>query len=349
MRHPLVQSRADRARVPTAVPSCEILEDRRLLAAIGGFVYLDRDNDGVKDAGEPGISNVVVTLTGRTTAGVNITQTARTDANGFYGFFKLPAGTYNLKETQPAGYDDGKDTPGVIRPASVSNDFFCGIVLRAEDCPTNYNFGERPKVAPTPPPPPPPPPTPPPPAPTPPPPAVGVGSTATIGFWHNKNGQKLLTSLNGGPSAKNLGNWLATNFPRLWGAQAGANNLAGKTNAQVAAFFLQVFSAKGGPKTEAQALGLAFAVYVTDSDLAGTVARSFGFTVGSVGTGGARVNVGSAGTALGVANGSTLSVMQILQAVNAKATNGMIYPNNKTFRSQVNDLLSKINETFDRK
>ena len=36
-----------------------------------------------------------------------------------------------------------------------------------------------------------------------------------------------------------LGNWLATTFPNMYGA--GANNLAGKTNAEVAAFYTTLF------------------------------------------------------------------------------------------------------------
>ena len=63
------------------------------------------------------------------------------------------------------------------------------------------------------------------------------GDTATIGFWHNKNGQALIDSLNGGSTATALGNWLATQFPYLYGPQS-SNNLTGATNAQVAALFL---------------------------------------------------------------------------------------------------------------
>src|SRR5262249_13210010 len=71
---------------------------------------------------------------------------------------------------------------------------------------------------------------------------VGKGLTAGIGFWQNSNGQALLKSLNGGATATALSAWLAATFPNLYGASAGANNLTGKTNAQVAAFYLSQFN-----------------------------------------------------------------------------------------------------------
>ena len=86
---------------------------------------------------------------------------------------------------------------------------------------------------------------------TPPPPiTLGHGDTATIGFWHNKNGQALILSM---PNSPALANWLAGSFPCLYGIDAGANNLAGKSNTQIAAYFLTLFNVKG-QKTYAQVL-----------------------------------------------------------------------------------------------
>ena len=45
--------------------------------------------------------------------------------------------------------------------------------------------------------------------------------------------------MNGGSGATNLATWLATNFPYLYGASAGTNNLTGKTNKDVAALFIK--------------------------------------------------------------------------------------------------------------
>jgi hypothetical protein len=140
------------------------------------------------------------------------------------------------------------------------------------------------------------------------------GETATIGFWHNKNGQALIDSLNGGPSATNLANWLASEFPYLYGVNS-TTNLTNKTNADVAALFLQDFSVTG-MKTDAQILGAALATYVTNSTLAGNAAVSYGFVVSSTGTGSTTYNVGSYGTAIGLSNNTSYTVFALLQQAN---------------------------------
>jgi hypothetical protein len=178
------------------------------------------------------------------------------------------------------------------------------------------------------------------------------GQAATIGFWHNKNGQALLTSLNGGATAKNLGNWLATNFPNLWGANAGPNNLAGKTNAQVAAFYLTKFNVTG-QKLDAQVLSVAFATYATNTSLAGNIAAKYGFKVDAQGTGSATINIGSGGAAFGVANNSNLSVWQILRATDQLSAGGSgatqfdIYNGNQALRNIANTIFTYINEHGD--
>lgn len=73
-------------------------------AAIGDFVWKDLDGDGVQDAGEPGIAGVTVTLAGTTGNGNPITLTTMTGPNGEYLFPNLPAGTYAINFSTPAGY-----------------------------------------------------------------------------------------------------------------------------------------------------------------------------------------------------------------------------------------------------
>jgi fibronectin-binding autotransporter adhesin len=66
----------------------------------------------------------------------------------------------------------------------------------------------------------------------------GFGQTQDIDYWHNaEKGQALINSFNGGPTATALSAWLSSTFPNLYGATAGTNNLTGKTNAQMAAYF----------------------------------------------------------------------------------------------------------------
>lgn len=137
--------------------------------------------------------------------------------------------------------------------------------------------------------------------------SLGSADAATIGFWHNNNGQGLIDGVNGGPASTALGTWLATTFPNLYGS------LAGKTNAQVAAYYLTLFS---GNKTAAQIMAGALACYVTDPSLAGTTAVGYGFKSFAGGTGSLTFNVGSDGTAIGLTNNTTYTIAQLLLQVN---------------------------------
>jgi LPXTG-site transpeptidase (sortase) family protein len=72
-------------------------------AALGDFVWNDTNNNGLQDAGEPGIPGVTVTLydsTGTTVIGTPTT----TDANGYYHFTNLAPGNYVVGFTLPSGY-----------------------------------------------------------------------------------------------------------------------------------------------------------------------------------------------------------------------------------------------------
>ncbi len=92
------------------------------LGSISNLVFLDEDGDGVQDAGEPGVANVVVTV--RDAAGT-IVGTDVTDASGAYSVGNLPAGDYTVEfdlpgalsfTTQDAGGDDALDSD--VNPAT---------------------------------------------------------------------------------------------------------------------------------------------------------------------------------------------------------------------------------------
>jgi hypothetical protein len=170
----------------------------------------------------------------------------------------------------------------------------------------------------------------------------GVGSTATIGFWANKNGQAVITGLNGGPTATNLGTWLATNFPNLYGA-TGAN-LGGKTNTDVAAFFISQKNLSGLGKTYAQVLANALAIYVNDPTLNNTqsgqdLAKKYGFKV--QGTGNAVYDLGPGSNVLGLTGQQT--IFDIVKAIDNHSSNGII----QVDLSGVNIISDGINEKFD--
>jgi hypothetical protein len=90
---------------------------------------------------------------------------------------------------------------------------------------------------------------------------------------------------------------------------------------------------------------VALSVYATNATLDSTgVAAPYGFTVSGDGLGAAGVSVGSDGDAFGVANNTSMTVMDLLLATDAQAVNGVLYNGNATKRSHANDLFSAINQ-----
>ena len=86
-------------------------------ATLGDYVWVDQDGDGVQDADEPGIDDVVVTLYDASTD--NVLATTVTGDNpatsaveeGYYCFCMLPAGMYYLDFQLPTGFEfTGSDT-----------------------------------------------------------------------------------------------------------------------------------------------------------------------------------------------------------------------------------------------
>ncbi|MBX9578866.1 MAG: hypothetical protein K2X87_01035 [Gemmataceae bacterium] len=296
-------------------------------AAVSGYKFNDRNADGVWDRNgldngsgtaddEVGLSGWTIFVDYDADGVLDAGEpSAVTGSDGSYAIAGVRPGSYPVREVARAGWAQTTATPTVN--------------LLSGDRAANVNFGNVYGAV------------------------LARGDTATIGFWQNKNGQDLLKSLNGGPTAKALGNWLATNFPKLFGSSAGAgNNLANKTNAQVAAYFVTLFD-RAGPKVEAQVLATAFAVYVTDRELAGKdgggrdYAAQYGFTVTAAGIADKLVNVGGNGAAFGVADGTALTVRQLLDRANDRASGGLVWRGNGTKRGQVCDVFGGLNEAGD--
>ncbi len=85
-------------------------------ASLGDKVWLDANQNGIQDAGEAGIANVIVVLFNSSNTQV---ATTTTDASGNYSFTNLAPGTYSVQFTAPSGYtispkdqgtDDSKDS-----------------------------------------------------------------------------------------------------------------------------------------------------------------------------------------------------------------------------------------------
>jgi hypothetical protein len=74
----------------------EVVVNVTSLATIYGTVFEDRNGDGVQDAGESGIPDVLITL--------DKTVTTTTDLDGSYTFSTTVAGVHTVVETDPAVY-----------------------------------------------------------------------------------------------------------------------------------------------------------------------------------------------------------------------------------------------------
>ena len=112
-------------------------------ASLKGTVYFDRNDNGVQDAGEEGIENVVIELFDRDG---NLVASTTTDAQGNYCFDDLVAGEYKIREIQPENFVDGKESLGSVNTPGASasdnghvgDDEFCDIVLVGGDEGTEY-------------------------------------------------------------------------------------------------------------------------------------------------------------------------------------------------------------------
>ncbi len=94
----------NRAEVRTAelpAPLTDIAEDPVIVSAVGDFVWEDLNTDGLQNMGEPGVSNVTVTLYDPAS---NIVAVTTTDAAGGYRFDGLRPGDYTLAFAPPAGW-----------------------------------------------------------------------------------------------------------------------------------------------------------------------------------------------------------------------------------------------------
>ncbi|HEX2916673.1 MAG TPA: SdrD B-like domain-containing protein [Chloroflexia bacterium] len=112
-------------------------------ATLSGEVFDDANGNGSKDAGENGLGNVTVTLTGTDDLGNPVSLTTATAADGSYSFGNLRPGSYTVTETQPSGYSTTQDKAGSAGgTASNPTDTISGISLNSGTSATGYTFGE---------------------------------------------------------------------------------------------------------------------------------------------------------------------------------------------------------------
>jgi protocatechuate 3,4-dioxygenase beta subunit len=115
---------------------CELLP-----ISLAGFVWSDPNNNCIFETGEQPIAGVKIELLD---ANGNVVATTFTGADGRYKFENLKAGTYTVRETQPAGYLDGGDIVGSHGGNAAQDDRLTDISLKSGDQAVNYDFCEIP-------------------------------------------------------------------------------------------------------------------------------------------------------------------------------------------------------------
>ena len=111
-------------------------------SVISGFVYLDRNTDGVRDSDEMGVPGSLITLSGTENGGNIVNRTALTTDTGFYSFEALKTGTYVLTQTQPAATVDGRTTADMDDVTIIENEI-ANVVVTGDQTLIENNFGEE--------------------------------------------------------------------------------------------------------------------------------------------------------------------------------------------------------------
>ena len=116
-------------------PKGDCSTQQPVLAALGDRVWLDQNDNGLQDGGEPGVADVVVHLLD---SDGDLLQTQSTGADGYYLFTNLVDGVYSVRFERPEGYfftvalagdvalDSNADpitgqTAAVVLPAGTTN------------------------------------------------------------------------------------------------------------------------------------------------------------------------------------------------------------------------------------
>jgi SdrD B-like domain len=114
-------------------------------SSLSGYVYLDLNNNGVKDSNEPPIPGTTITLVGTNDLGTVVRIVMQTDTSGFYHFDNLRPGHYSITETQPANYVQGKNSLGTLNgvtSGTQTGDQF-NVTLGQAQTGRDYDFGEQ--------------------------------------------------------------------------------------------------------------------------------------------------------------------------------------------------------------
>jgi hypothetical protein len=117
-------------------------------ATLSGFVYLDSNNNGVRNSGESPLAGITITLTGFDANGKPVSVSTVTLQDGSYKFTGLAAGTYTLTEELPPAYVHGMNAVGTVGGTAdgslVGTSAIGSITLHSGDVGTEYDFAVLP-------------------------------------------------------------------------------------------------------------------------------------------------------------------------------------------------------------
>ena len=116
------------------------------LASLSGQVFVDGNNNGTRDGGEPALGLVRIDLQGTGTSNASVAVSATSDNNGAFTFSQLLPGTYRMTVASISGYADGKNTAGSAGGV-VSANVISAISITAGMSATGYRFAKRTQVA----------------------------------------------------------------------------------------------------------------------------------------------------------------------------------------------------------
>lgn len=112
-------------------------------ASMAGAVFEDRNANGLRDTGEPGIPRLEIKLTGtRAGTGESVLATAHTDAQGQFRFDGLLPGSYSLSAAVSEGLVDGAALAGTAGGQSAPGQI-SGIALTSGTAAAGYLFAKR--------------------------------------------------------------------------------------------------------------------------------------------------------------------------------------------------------------
>ncbi len=111
-------------------------------ASLSGFVYFDRNQDGMWESEEPRLAGSSITLSGTDYTGQSVSQTTIANASGSFAFTQLKPGTYTLKETDQPAFRSVAANVGSAGGSAVNANTIAEIPLNTGTKAVDYRFGD---------------------------------------------------------------------------------------------------------------------------------------------------------------------------------------------------------------